>query len=151
MSVKYYDITKLDDRTGFRQALEAQLSQIEDGAHDIIRKTILDITRRLKQETPRLTGTAAYGWHVSAGAVSAWSPEPAKKYITKFDTGGVLKVNYDKKARNGFYYIQNNVSYIGILNKGGPHGTKGYAGFIDKVFAEWDLTFEQNKREAGFE
>lgn len=149
MSVNYYNITDLDGRTGFRQALEAQLSQIEDGAHDIIRKTILDITRRLKQETPKDTGTATYGWHVSAGAVSAWSPEPAKKYIRKFNWDGIHKVNYDKKARNGLYFIQNNVSYIKNLNAGSSPQAK--AGFIDTVMAEWDLTFEQNKREAGFE
>lgn len=105
----------MDDRmyesaAAFGQALDRLVAEIEEDADRVIRKTLVDVTEKIKKDTPRDTGRAAAGWLLTAESPSDYVP-PEGKY-------GIISTDDPGNASNYTWHIVNNVEYISRLENG---------------------------------
>jgi len=115
-----------DSAEGFANALDRLADQFEDEASDVMRLTVIDVSEKIKKDTPRDTGRAAAAWMLTAGQPGDGTP-PESQYQTSY--GGRVPANAPSPVQdpgedvNLMWYICNNLEYISILEDGMPGGS----------------------------
>lgn len=99
-----------DSANEFAKALDDVVKEIKDDTNAVIRKTLVDVTEKIKKDTPRDTGRAAAGWLLTAESPSDYVPPEGRYELTPVDDPG--------DAGNYTWHIVNNVEYISRLENG---------------------------------
>lgn len=96
----------------FEQALEQAVEDFEIDASVTIRKSLVDLTAKVIQDTPRDTGRAAAGWNLTGEQPSNEVPPKGQESYT------VESPQDPGDAANWVWYLVNNVEYISVLEDG---------------------------------
>ena len=106
-----------DSAAQFENALMDAAEQFEIEVSTTVRKSLVDLTSKIIEDTPRDTGRAAAGWNLTAGRPSDDVPPEGQGSYT------VESPSDPGDAENMIWYVVNNVSYISILEDGRPEGS----------------------------
>ena len=112
---------------------------VQDGL-DAVVAAIIDCYGRLVQRTPKDTGRAQAGWHVSGNA-DDWTPEPGdyKEKIAAMIAEQTGKLLVDLRQAD-VIRVMNNVEYILALEAG---WSRQFAGFTALFLSELRSQLEQ--------
>jgi hypothetical protein len=117
-----------DSAEGFAQALNKLVDKFEDEAGSVTRKTLIDLTEKIKKDTPRDTGRAAAGWLLTSDKPSEYVPPEGQYPLTTTNDPG--------PAGNWTWWIANNVEYIEPLEEG--HSQQAPAGMVANALNAFD-------------
>jgi hypothetical protein len=101
-----------DSAAAFEKALMDAAEQFETEVSVTVRKSLVDLTSAIIQDTPRDTGRAAAGWNLTAGRPGDDVPPEGRESYTVQDP------NDPGDAENMIWYVVNNVEYIEPLEDG---------------------------------
>ncbi len=101
-----------DSAQAFERALDQAVEQFETDVSVTIRKSLVDLTSQIIQDTPRDTGRAAAGWNLTSGQPTDDVPPKGR------DSYKVRDPQDPGDAANMIWYIVNNVEYIEVLEEG---------------------------------
>jgi hypothetical protein len=99
-----------DSAEGFARALDRAVDRFEDEADTVVRKTVIDVTEKIKKDTPRDTGRAAAGWILTSDQPSDYEPPEGNYDLTPPQDSG--------DAASYMWWIVNNLEYIEPLEDG---------------------------------
>jgi hypothetical protein len=113
---------------GFARALDRAVDQFEDEAGSVTRKTLIDVTEKIKKDTPRDTGRAAAGWILTSDQPSDYAPPEGKYSLTPPQDPG--------SASTWKWWIVNNLEYIEPLEDG--HSDQAPTGMVANALNSFD-------------
>ena len=117
-----------DSADGFAKALDWAVEQFEGEADTVVRKTVIDVTEKIKKDTPRDTGRAAAGWINSSDQPDSYTPPPGYYGLTPPQDPG--------PADTWEWWIVNNVEYISVLEDG--HSDQAPQGMVANALNAFD-------------
>jgi len=137
----------------FSAALERLAAFTSGGVEAVIRKTCLDLYKRIVQRTPVDTGRARASWGISNANKGDLAPKGFNDRGRGESARGMEEVN---KKIQGFMYeiigdeviIYNNVEYIEVLENG--HSRQAPAGMVSVSLAEFARHLEDNFSKLGW-
>lgn len=125
-----------DSANKFTKALDDIVKEIKDESNQVVRKTLVDVTEKIKKDTPRDTGRAAAGWILTAESPSNYIPPEGKHELTSTNDPGY--------ASNHTWYIVNNVEYISMLENG--HSQQAPTGMVANALNSFGNILKNNAK-----
>jgi len=117
-----------DSADGFARALDRLVDKFEDETGTVIRKTCIDVTEKIKKDTPRATGRAAAGWINSSDQPGGYTPPPGYYGLTPPQDPGPAYI--------WEWWTVNNVEYISVLEDG--HSDQAPEGMVANALNAFD-------------
>lgn len=113
-----------DSANAFGAALDRVVDQFEADVDTVVRKSTIDLTEKIKKDTPRDTGRAAAAWILTSDRPSDKVPPEGNYNLTPPQDPG--------ESATYLYFIVNNVEYISVLEDG--HSEQAPEGMVANAF-----------------
>lgn len=110
-----------DSAEAFGNALDRVVDKFEDEVNTVVRKSTIDVTEKVKKDTPRDTGRAAAGWILTSDQPSNEVPAEDKyqtNYGEKVPANAPPSTEDPGEAVTFKWWIVNNLEYIEDLENG---------------------------------
>lgn len=125
------------DPRSFARKMRLTGAQLEENAHEVVRRTALLIDQAVVGKTPVKTGRARANWRVQIGSANPETlPTPASKeagYASAIAEGQAVILAYKGE---GEIHITNNLPYIHALNGGSSAQTMHEPFFVETAVME---------------
>lgn len=111
-----YDDKIYNSAKEFSLALTKMTAQLEKNVDQVIRKTALDLYRRIVKRTPHDTGRARANWHITLDGKKEKEESGNTAWQENMEENSIYfgaEVAWNKKI-----VIYNNLSYISVLEEG---------------------------------
>ena len=112
-----------------------------DQLEQLLRATVLETDRRLKERSPVDTGRFRFSWQIGENS-AAGTPAPPGQY--RGNAAPPLAINYQsgQERLGNVYSIHNNLPYAEPLAQG--HSPQAPAGWVDLVAREMQANVQRN-------
>jgi len=115
-------------------------SYCEQQVEQLLRATVLETDRRLKERSPVDTGRFRFSWQIGENSASG-IPQPPGQYR---GAAPPLAINYQagQERLGNVYSVHNNLPYAEPLAQG--HSQQAPAGWVDLVAREMQANVQRN-------